>query len=104
MTNTAPFIILWKYEVTPENRSAFEKAYGPKGDWARLFSSSEDYLGSNLYHSPDKPEVFLIMDQWINKESYDTFKELNNFQYNQMSMNMSILYMSEVCLGEYHVV
>ena len=46
--------ILWRYRVKPEHREAFEAAYGPDGDWARLFRRHEHYLGTELLSQPNR--------------------------------------------------
>jgi hypothetical protein len=38
------FVALWEYEVKPGEEERFEKAYGPDGDWVRLFRSDPPLL------------------------------------------------------------
>jgi len=37
------FLALWEYEVKSGCEERFESAYGPGGDWARLFGSDSNY-------------------------------------------------------------
>src|SRR5205814_3756608 len=40
---TSMFLALWEYEVKSGCEERFESAYGPGGDWARLFRSDSNY-------------------------------------------------------------
>ena len=42
------FVVVWQFEIAEEKISAFEAAYGPEGNWAQLFRSSPEYLGTEL--------------------------------------------------------
>jgi len=35
------FIYVWEYIVPPNNSEAFQRAYGPDGDWAQLFRRAD---------------------------------------------------------------
>ena len=63
--------ILWRYTVRPEARVPFERAYGPRGDWAVLFSRGQGYLGTELYRGDD--HQFLTIDRWRRREDFEAF-------------------------------
>ena len=42
------YVILWRFRPVVGQESEFERAYGPSGEWARLFRRDEGYLGTEL--------------------------------------------------------
>ena len=38
------YIIIWEYQIKPENQPEFESIYSPKGAWAELFENSPGFL------------------------------------------------------------
>jgi len=38
--------ILWSFQTDPARIAEFEQAYGPDGDWARLFRRGAGFLGT----------------------------------------------------------
>jgi hypothetical protein len=50
-------VILWEFTVKPEKLQAFLHAYGPEGDWAKLFGQTKGYRGTELLQS-EVPYIF----------------------------------------------
>ena len=89
--------ILWRYRVKPEHRAEFESAYGPNGDWARLFRRHEHYLGTELLHAPFVPSAvegrggdpapdqepldYLTIDRWRSEEDFADFMAARRADY-----------------------
>jgi hypothetical protein len=71
--------ILWSYEVRPEASRAFERAYGPEGDWALLFRRSGSYLGTELLRGPGGS--WLTIDRWRSRAGRDAFMAANREDY-----------------------
>lgn len=65
--------IVWTYEVDPARRDAFEDAYGPDGDWARLFARAEGFLEVVLLADAAVPGRYLTIDRWRDEASFDRF-------------------------------
>ena len=42
------YVILWRFRPAVGRESEFERAYGPSGQWARLFGLDDGYLGTEL--------------------------------------------------------
>jgi hypothetical protein len=42
------FIIIWRYTVASDRDDDFRSAYGPRGEWSRLFDPDNGYLGTEL--------------------------------------------------------
>src|SRR5256885_16236790 len=67
------FVALWEYEVKPGCEERFENAYGPAGDWARLFRSDSNYRETRLLRDPVRPAIYLTLDFWNSQEAYEQF-------------------------------
>lgn len=71
--------LVWRFEVREQNRAAFETAYGPRGDWARLFARGEGYAGTELLRGEDG--VYLTIDRWRAAEDFDAFLAAHRSDY-----------------------
>ncbi len=45
------YIVVWEFQVKTECEAEFVAAYGPDGEWARLFMRSPEFLGVELLGS-----------------------------------------------------
>jgi len=64
------FVALWEYEVKPGCEERFENAYGPGGEWVRLFRSDSNYKETRLLRDAFRPAIFLTFDFWNSREAY----------------------------------
>jgi heme-degrading monooxygenase HmoA len=71
--------ILWRFEVRPEAQGAFERAYGPEGDWAALFRRGRGYLGTELLRGP--AGSWLTIDRWRSRADFDSFMAASRADY-----------------------
>ena len=97
------FIILWKYNVKPENRDAFELEYGGGGVWEKLFANSEGYAGSYLHRGADDSSYYLVTDRWESREAFDFFIFTHNETYKKLNDLLSHLYESEERIGAFNL-
>lgn len=71
--------IIWEYRVRREHAAAFEKYYGPDGDWARFFRQGAGYLGTTLLRDREGATAeaarYATIDQWDSAEDFYRFKE-----------------------------
>ena len=95
------YSIVWKYKIKPEFKEKFEFEYGNKGKWAKFFRASESYQGSTLHSSIDDPNTYLLIDQWSSREDYDSFLQVHEAKYQEMSLTMAHLYELEEKIGEF---
>ena len=42
------YVVLWRFRPLKDRKREFERAYGPSGEWTRLFQHGEGYLGTEL--------------------------------------------------------
>ena len=54
---------------------AFEAAYGPEGSWAKLFSTSTEYLGTELLRDAYISGTYLTIDRWGSEEAFRAFRK-----------------------------
>ncbi|MCA9727250.1 MAG: hypothetical protein KC729_06170, partial [Candidatus Eisenbacteria bacterium] len=69
------YCYVWEFLVTDQHRQAFETAYGPNGDWVRLFRSDPSYLRTLFLHDQENAEHYLTMDYWLSRAGYLAFRE-----------------------------
>ena len=93
--------LIWRYEVRDEHRAAFETAYGPEGDWARLFSRSGGYRGSELLRAQDGS--YLTLDVWRARADFDAFLSDHRPDYEALDRRTEAWTHAEHLLGEYDV-
>ncbi|MEZ4811174.1 MAG: hypothetical protein R2819_12510 [Allomuricauda sp.] len=98
------YSVVWSYKIKPENKEKFEIEYGSSGTWSKLFYESENYRGSFLLKSEDESDTYLLVDTWIDKESYENFKKINQETYNNISSGFEYLYLTEKKIGSFNSV
>jgi heme-degrading monooxygenase HmoA len=56
--------VVWEFIVRETARDDFEKAYGPRGDWSRLFARYRGFNGTTLLRDTANPRGYLTIDVW----------------------------------------
>jgi len=97
------YVVIWRYRVDPAQEAKFVKAYGPKGEWARFFSSSEDYVGTELLADDERPGEYVTIDRWKSEEAYSGFLGEHESDYDRLDRRMESLTLSESRIGAYGV-
>ena len=117
------YVIVWKFQVAAEHEAAFENAYGPGGDWARLFERSNDFQGTELLRAVVEDEEdaeeddveedveeaqssrdYFTIDRWKSCDAYIAFNDRYAREYEEMDNRFLELCETEVCLGKFDVV
>jgi hypothetical protein len=93
------FVALWEFEVKPGCEERFEKAYGPDGDWVRLFRSDTHYYETRLVRDSFRRGVYLTMDFWESREAYEEFMAGHTTEYEAMDEAGAALTISERRVG-----
>jgi heme-degrading monooxygenase HmoA len=94
--------LVWRFEVRDAERSAFEQAYGPEGDWARLFACAEGYRGTELFRAGDG--TYLTLDVWRSRDDFDAFLAEHRGAYEALDRETEPLTRCEHRIGEYEVI
>ena len=98
------YSVVWSYKIKPENKEKFELEYGSNGTWDKLFNESKNYRGSFLLKSENEADTYLLVDTWINKQSYENFKKVNQETYDKISSGFEYLYITEKKIGSFNPV
>jgi len=96
------YLIIWRYDVHPAARDAFEQAYGPNGDWAALFRASPDYLGTQLLRDVAEPDRYITIDYWRTAEAFAAFKTAWHDSYAALDDQCARLTIAETLLGNFY--
>jgi heme-degrading monooxygenase HmoA len=92
------FIIIWRYSVAPDREGDFLSGYGPNGEWSRLFSRADGYLGTELVEC-DQPGFYVTVDRWQNEADFDGFTAAANKEYEEPDLRLAALTTSEELIG-----
>jgi hypothetical protein len=76
-------------------------AYGPTGEWVRLFSSDPAYLETILLCNADDENQYLTIDFWKSKSARDSFRERYSIEFDRLDSRCEALTKDELFLGDY---
>jgi heme-degrading monooxygenase HmoA len=96
------YLIMWRYDIHPAARDAFEQAYGPAGDWAALFRASPDYLGTQLLCDVAQPDRYVTIDYWRTADAFLAFKTHWHAAYAALDQQCAKLTITEKHLGSFY--
>jgi heme-degrading monooxygenase HmoA len=97
------FVALWEYEVKPGCEKRFENAYGPAGEWARLFRNDSNYRETRLLRDPFGPAIYLTLDFWNSREAYERFMAAHENEYRALDAAAEELTSKERRIGWYEL-
>jgi heme-degrading monooxygenase HmoA len=100
-THGLQYLVIWEFQVKPQAHVAFEKIYGPAGDWANLFRRSPDFRGTQLVRDIDWPLRYLILDRWTSREAFQQFKHAYQADYDAFDKQCESLTDHESLLSEF---
>ena len=95
------FVILWEFEVKPGSEPAFERVYGPQGDWVRLFRSTPHFQMTRLLQDTSRPGIYCTMDFWDSELAYDDFKNTHREAYQALDQATEGLTLRQRHLGSF---
>lgn len=84
--------------------AAFEAAYGPRGDWARLFGREAGYAGTELLRLDGDAPVYLTIDRWHDPAAFERAKQAFAVDYAELDRRCEALTSEETWLGLHAVV
>jgi len=96
------YLIIWRYDIHPAARDAFEQVYGPSGDWAALFRTSPDYLGTQLLRDVAQPNRYVTIDYWRTAEAFVALETAWHAAYAALDQQCAELTISEMHLGSFY--
>jgi heme-degrading monooxygenase HmoA len=98
------FVALWEYEVKPGEEERFENAYGPGGEWVRLFRSDANYRETRLLRDPFRPAIYVTLDFWNSRQAYEKFMAAHGDEYKALDAANEALTSNERRIGWYEYV
>jgi len=97
-------VIVWEYTVPEAHRDAFERDYGPNGDWVALFRSAPGYIGTELLRDEKIPGRYITIDRWATEADFAAFKKTSGALYEAMDRQFESLTSHEVKTGTFRSV
>jgi heme-degrading monooxygenase HmoA len=98
------FLVIWEFTVREDKETVFEQAYGPDGEWARLFRRDPAYAGTELVRDSKRKRKYLTLDYWASQEAYDAFRERHLAEYKAIDAKCEAMTESEREIGRYGMV
>jgi heme-degrading monooxygenase HmoA len=95
------FVVVWQFEIAEEKIAAFEAAYSPEGTWAKMFSASPDYRGTELLCDAYIPGNYLTIDRWASEDAFRAFRKDHDQEYEILDRACDELTSSETRIGAY---
>ena len=97
------YVVIWRFEVHPDHVAAFESAYGPAGDWARLFARHEGFLAVELVRDRSHSRQYLTIDRWRSRADYEAMHAGASIEYQRLDRSCESFTSSEEKLGGFDV-
>jgi heme-degrading monooxygenase HmoA len=63
--------VVWEFVVKASALDEFQRAYGPKGPWSRLFQAYPGYRGTTLLRDTENSSRFITIDVWASRPQRD---------------------------------
>jgi|SRR5215204_660943 len=95
------YVILWRFRLRMGRESAFERAYGPSGEWALLFRRGDGYLGTELLRRSDDSREYITLDRWASRRAYEAFRARWSSEYRRLDGRLEELTEEEAPLGAF---
>ena len=93
------YIVVWEYQVKAECQAEFMAAYGPDGEWARLFRRSSEFVGVELLGSVGNATRFFTLDHWGSQAAREEFLASNATAYDVLDRRFTGLTVWERRIG-----
>lgn len=90
---------IWRFHVLPECVAAFESAYGPEGDWARLFARAPGYAGTELLKVHGDAGIYLTIDRWRDEADFHAAETMLAHEYAALDRRCEAYTSEETWLG-----
>lgn len=95
------YVIVWEFHVPEKQQEAFERAYGARGDWTRLFAMGEGYAGTELLRDRADPSRYVTIDRWRSQDDFDRFMARFHEPYEVLDRECEELTVDEIKIGAF---
>jgi heme-degrading monooxygenase HmoA len=93
--------IVWEFRVAPERAADFKAAYGPGGEWARLFGQAAGFLEVVLLRSVEADGRYLTVDRWESRSAFEAFQARFAADYKALDERLEGLATAETRVGAF---
>jgi len=94
---------IWEYEVRDSFIAQFKNAYGPNGDWVKLFQKCPGYLKTELKRDINNLNRFLTIDFWQSYSDFSTIKKIIAAEYEALDKHCCNYTLSEIHIGVFEI-
>lgn len=98
------YLAVWEFRVRSGMEHRFEKVYGQGGVWVQFFSTSPDYIVTELIRDVEEPSRYLTLDFWTSRAAYEAFREQNREQYAAIDGEYEKMTEGEHEIGRFEIV
>jgi heme-degrading monooxygenase HmoA len=100
------YVAIWRFRIEEPFRDRFERAYGPDGDWARLFGRQSGFLGTELLLDEAGPDgdggrFYLTIDRWRDRSDWLGFRAEHDAAYRALDRSCEALTAAEERIGAF---
>lgn len=95
--------IVWEFVVREEAQGQFELAYGPGGEWSKLFARHPGFRGTTLMRDTDHPLRYLTIDLWDSLALREEMLAEHASEYSTLEAAFEEWVVSKVELGTFRV-
>ena len=95
------YLIIWEFRVRMDMEERFEKAYGPRGDWAEFFAQGEGYVKTELNHDLKDSRRYVTLDFWVSREAYENFRRQHSSEYGAPDQKFEEMTEKELEIGKF---
>lgn len=100
--DTSIYANIWEYTVKDGYVEKFVEAYGPCGNWARLFQKGEGYLATELHRDSSDIHRYVTVDYWESMDARNAFQERYSSEYEQLDCQLAMLTDTERLIGNFY--
>lgn len=93
------YVIVWEFVVKSGSEREFERAYGPNGEWARLFEKAPGFRKTDLLRDVSRANRYFTLDWWDSEEAFDAFRRVHADEYEAIDGRCAQLTESELRIG-----
>jgi hypothetical protein len=91
--------VVWEFIVKKQAQDRFERAYGPDGDWDRLFAQYPGFRGTTLLRDTANSRRYLTIDAWETLADRERMLAGAAVQYSALDAAFEAFTESEVEVG-----
>jgi heme-degrading monooxygenase HmoA len=95
------YVYIWRFRVRSGADADFEAAYGPDGEWVRLFRQADGYLGTDLLRDRTDPRAYLTIDRWTTRHAWEEFRNARAEEWDALDRRCQALTEVEEEIGEF---